>query len=151
MQLHELKKSSGTKKAKRVGRGGTRGKTSGRGHKGQKSRAGHKIRPAERDLIKKIPKRRGHGKNRARTVNPDRVRPFAVNLRDLETAFTDGEKISPRELAAKKLVKTPAGRVPTVKILGIGKLTKKFKVSGCETSKSAKEAIEKAGGEVISL
>ena len=150
MQLHEIKKSSGKKRTQRVGRGGTRGKTSGRGHKGQKSRAGHSIRPAERDMIKKIPKLRGHGKNRARTVNPDRVRPFAVNLRDLENTFSDGDKVSPREMAAKKLVKTPAMRVPTVKILGVGKITKKLTISGCEFSKSAREAIEKAGGKVIS-
>ena len=149
MQLHEIKKGTGRKTKQRVGRGSTRGKTSGRGHKGQKSRAGHSIRPAERDIIKRIPKRRGHGKNRSRTVNPDRPKVFAVNLRELENAFKDGDKIGPREMAAKKLVKTPAGRVPKVKILGLGKLTKKLTVSNCEFSKSAKDAIEKAGGEII--
>ena len=120
-----------------------------RWHKGQKARARHKIRPAERDMIKKIPKLRGHGKNRARTVNPDRVRPVGVNLKELELAFKDGDKVSPRELAGKKVVRTPAGRVPKVKILGVGKLTKKLTISSCEISKSAKEAVEKAGGEVI--
>jgi len=149
MQLHNIEKNSGNKTRQRIGRGSTRGKTSGRGHKGQKSRAGHSIRPAERDIIKRLPKLRGHGVNRSRTVNPSRVRPHAVNLRDLEIAFKDGDRVAPRELAVKKLVKTPAGRVPTVKILGLGTLTKKLTVTGCEVSKSAKEAIEKVGGTVV--
>ena len=66
MQLHQLQPKHSKKRKKIVGRGGKRGKTSGRGHKGQKARAGHRIRPEERDAIKKIPKKRGHGKNRAR-------------------------------------------------------------------------------------
>ncbi len=59
MQLHELKPNYSNKKGKRVGRGGKRGTTSGHGTKGQKSRAGHRIRPAERDLIQRLPKLRG--------------------------------------------------------------------------------------------
>ena len=149
MQLHDLKKGTGIKSARRIGRGGKRGKTSGRGMKGQKSRAGHSIRPAERDIIKRIPKLRGHGKNRARTVNPDRIRPVAVNLKDLEMAFSAGDRVSPRELAAKKLVNRSSGKLPMVKILGTGKLTKKLTVSACELSASAKEAILGAGGEVL--
>jgi len=149
MQLHEVRKSSGIKEARRVGRGGKRGKTSGKGHKGQKSRAGRKIRPAERDIIKRLPKRRGYGKNRARTVNAQRVRPVAVNLAALEAAFSDGDKVAPKELVAKKVVRTRAGRVPTVKILGLGKLTKKLSVANCEASQRAREAIEKAGGTIL--
>ena len=60
MQLHELQPFHRLKrKAQRVGRGGKRGTTSGKGTKGQKARAGHRIRPAERDLIIRIPKLRG--------------------------------------------------------------------------------------------
>ena len=59
MRLHELKPFHPNKSHKRVGRGGKRGTTSGHGTKGQKSRAGHKIRPAERDLIQRLPKLRG--------------------------------------------------------------------------------------------
>ena len=61
MQLHELKRATPNKTAKRVGRGGGRGKTSGRGTKGQKARAGHSIRPDIREQLKKIPKLRGRG------------------------------------------------------------------------------------------
>lgn len=149
MQLHNITRSANAKTTRRVGRGGKRGKTSGRGHKGQKSRAGHSIRPAERDIIKRLPKKRGHGKNRSRTVNPERVRPVAINIRQLEGAFVDGDTVSPKDLAIKKLLKRESGRVPTVKILGVGDLTKKLIFSNCEVSKTAREKIEKAGGKVL--
>jgi len=60
MQLHQVKPSHKTKTKKRVGRGGKKGTYSGRGIKGQKARAGAKLKPAIRDLIKKIPKLRGY-------------------------------------------------------------------------------------------
>lgn len=60
MQLHEIQKPEGKKEKKRVGRGGKKGTYCGRGIKGQRARAGAKIRPALRDLIKKIPKIRGY-------------------------------------------------------------------------------------------
>lgn len=63
MQLHTLKPKTPRKKAKQVGRGGTRGKTAGRGTKGQNARAGRKKRPELRDFIKRIPKLRGRGIN----------------------------------------------------------------------------------------
>jgi large subunit ribosomal protein L15 len=63
MQFHILKRKTPNKKHKTVGRGGTRGKTSGRGTKGQNARAGHKKRPELRDFIKRVPKLRGRGKN----------------------------------------------------------------------------------------
>jgi len=150
MQLHELTTSQGVTKARRIGRGGKRGKTSGKGHKGQKSRAGHKIRPAERDIIKRIPKRRGYGKNRARTVNTARVKPIAVNLAVLETACEAGDRIDPKTLVAKGVVRGARGRAPEVKILGVGTLTKKLTIAHCSLSASARAAIEKAGGTVLS-
>lgn len=149
MQLHQLQPSKGIKKARRIGRGGKRGKTSGKGTKGQKARAGRKIRPAERDTIKRIPKRRGHGKNRARTVNASRIRPETVSLSALEQAFSAGDRVTPKELVAKGLVRARSGRVPTVKVLANGSITKKVTLADCEYSASAKEAIVKAGGEVL--
>lgn len=63
MQLHTLKRKTKNKKARQHGRGGTRGKTAGRGTKGQNARAGRKKRPEIRDTIKKLPKLRGRGVN----------------------------------------------------------------------------------------
>ena len=63
MQFHTLKRKTANKKAKQVGRGGTRGKTSGRGTKGQNARAGRKKRPELRDFIKRVPKLRGRGRS----------------------------------------------------------------------------------------
>ncbi len=63
MQFHTLKRKTKNKKSRQVGRGGTRGKTSGRGTKGQNARAGRKKRPELRDFIKRFPKLRGRGKN----------------------------------------------------------------------------------------
>jgi large subunit ribosomal protein L15 len=68
MQFHKLKRKTPNKKAKQVGRGGTRGKTSGRGTKGQNARAGHKKRPETRDIIKRFPKLRGRGVNSLKSI-----------------------------------------------------------------------------------
>ncbi|OGF64101.1 hypothetical protein A2661_00100 [Candidatus Giovannonibacteria bacterium RIFCSPHIGHO2_01_FULL_45_24] len=116
MQAHNLLKSS-NKKAKRIGRGGKRGSFSGRGIKGQKSRAGRRIRPQIRDIIKKIHKRRGY---RFRRGFAEKV--AVVNLRDLEKKFKDGEKITKELLIERGLIRSKR----PVKILGSGKLIKKF-------------------------
>src|SRR3989344_3956552 len=87
MQLHELKPTAVRKTAKRIGRGGKRGKTSGRGGKGQTARTGNSTRPEMRDFIKKLPKLRGHGKNRSRTVNGERETVFPVNMARLEAVL----------------------------------------------------------------
>lgn len=148
MQLHELKRNTPNKKKATVGRGGKRGKTSGRGHKGQRAHGDHGIRPEMRDIIKRIPKRRGYGKNRAHTVNSSRVRPVAVNVSVLEKAFKKGEKIDPVILVEQKIISKKGGKVPTIKILGVGILTKSIAVTNCLMSKTAKEKIEKAGGSI---
>lgn len=62
MQFHSLKRKTPNRKSRAVGRGGKRGKTSGRGTKGQNARAGRKKRPELRDFIKRVPKLRGRGK-----------------------------------------------------------------------------------------
>ncbi len=148
MQLHELKRNTPNKKKTTIGRGGKRGKTSGRGHKGQKAHGSHGIRPEMRDIIKRIPKRRGYGKNRARTINAERVKPVVVNVSSLEKAFKKGEKINPTVLVENSIIKKRGGKVPTVKVLGVGNLTKSFTITNCLISRSAKEKIEKTGGSV---
>ncbi len=148
MQLHELKPTSARKETKRIGRGGKRGKTSGRGGKGQTARTGNSTRPEMRDFIKKLPKLRGHGKNRARTVNSERVTAFPVNLTRLEANFIDGEVVSPKTLVNKGVVSTVSRRAPMVKILATGEITKKLTIEGCQISEAAQAKIEKAGGTV---
>ena len=140
MQLHTFAPRTKNRKNAPVGRGGTRGKTSGRGGKGQTARAGHKIRPEVRDLIKKLPKRRGHGKNRALTVRSDRVIYSAVNLGTLESLFQNGDTVSPATLFAKGVLRRTKGRLPRVKILGTGTLTKQLVIKDCILSAAAQKA-----------
>ena len=147
MQLHFLSSDTSRTHKKRVGRGGKRGKTSGRGTKGQKSRAGRKMRPELRDTIKKLPKRRGYGKNRADGVHSGRVRPAVVNVGMLSSASLEGA-INPRALVSAGLVRMRAGKLPLVKILGGGSVAKKLSITGCSVSASAKEKVEQAGGTV---
>jgi len=149
MQLHQLQPKTVQKDAKRIGRGGKRGKTSGKGGKGQTARAGNSTRPEMRDIIKRIPKLRGHGKNRARTVNNERVLPLPINLKTIEAAFLGGDTVSPATLLAKGLISTKKGKVPQVKILGTGEITKKVTISGCVFSASVKAKVEKAGGSIL--
>jgi len=141
MQLHTLSSRIKRHIPEPVGRGGKRGKTSGRGGKGQTARAGHKIRPEVRDLIKKIPKRRGYGKNRSHTVRSERVVYTSVNLGTLEAVYKEGETVSPASLVAKGLVRRTKGRVPKVKILGTGVLTKKLLIRNCVLSATARKAL----------
>ena len=147
MQLNQLQRPKSLKRSvQRVGRGqgSGRGKQSGRGGKGQTSRAGHKIRPEWRDIIKKLPKRRGYGKNRGRTVVtlPDAV---PVSLETLEQLFESGATVSVRGLTEKGVL---SRRQKPVKIVGGGELRKKLSVEGIPVSASARAAIEKAGGHV---
>lgn len=148
MQLHELKPNRTRQTAKRIGRGGKRGKTSGKGHKGQKARAGNSTRPEMREIIKKLPKLRGHGVNRAKTVNADQLPVTVVNVGKLEAHMDNGATVNPKALVAAGVVAAVRKKAPTVKILGNGEVTKKFTVADCQVSKSAREKIEKAGGTV---
>ncbi|KND51337.1 MAG: ribosomal protein L15 [Parcubacteria bacterium C7867-001] len=146
MQKNTLAPKTTRMKSPRIGRGGKRGKTSGRGTKGQNARAGHRKRPEMRDLIKKIPKLRGHGKNRARTVRVDRLVYVPVSLAKLEAAFSAGDTVTSATLLKKGVLKAVSGRAPRAKILGSEGLTKSLSVSGLAASASAKKAIEAAGG-----
>ncbi len=129
-----------------VARGGKRGKTSGRGGKGQSARAGNKRRPEWRDIIKKLPKLRGRGVNQNKAFAE---KPVVVNLSILEGVFSSNDAITPAILIEKGVISTWSGNVPPVKLLGDGDLTKAFKVSGCFVSESAQAKIEKAGGSVV--
>lgn len=142
MQLNQLKRKTPNKVHKTVGRGGKRGKTSGRGTKGQKARAGHRIRPEVRDVIKKLPKLRGY----RNTSIEDKVE--VVNVSALEKYFSAGDTVTARDLAARGAVRSRRGRTPNVKILGTGEITKKLTLTGVTVSASAKQKIEAAGGSV---
>lgn len=136
MQLHQIKPTHKQKGKKRVGRGGKRGTFSGKGTKGQKSRAGRKMRPELRDFIKKIPKKRGY---RFKSIKP---KPEIVNLRDLEKCFNEGDVVSPETLLEKRLVGRIKGRIPEVKILGTGGLKKNLKIENCKISESAEKILK---------
>jgi large subunit ribosomal protein L15 len=144
MQLHQLKPIHKSKKPKRIGRGGKKGKYSGRGIKGQKARAGRKLKPVIKEIIKKYPKLRGY-KFKSKASNS---KFQIVNLEILEKKFKEGEIVSPQALLEKKLIRKIKGRVPKVKILARGEITKKLIVQNCQLSKSAKEKIEKANGTI---
>jgi len=134
------------KKRRRIGRGpgSGHGKTASRGHKGQQSRAGASQKPTFQGgampLVRRIPKR-GFTNSFARTV-------VTVNVSDLENVFDPGDVINPETVKAKSLVKA---RFDYLKVLGDGEITKKLKVEAHRFSASAKEKIEKAGGEVVIL
>jgi large subunit ribosomal protein L15 len=145
MQFHQLKRSTPNKKRMIVARGGKRGKTSGRGGKGQSARAGNKRRPEWRDIIKKLPKLRGRGVNQHKPVS---AKFLPVNVDMIEAVFAKGESVTPTTLVEKGVISTVSGRIPAIKILGDGEITKSVTVSGCAVSASAKEKIEKAGGKV---
>ena len=144
MELYQLKPEHKLKKRKRVGRGGKKGTYSGRGIKGQKARAGRRLKPAIRELIKRYPKLRGY---KFKRLQPTR-RPAVVNLEILEKKFKSSEVINPEALLENKIIRRIKGRIPKVKILARGKLTKKLIIEDCQVSKSAKEKIEKAGGTI---
>ena len=142
MKLHELSPVDGSKKSvKRIGRGHGSGwgKTSGKGHKGQKARSGGSIRPGfeggQMPLYRRVPKR---GFN-----NIFRKKIVALNLKQLETKFDNGAVVDVDALRNAGLVKNS---FDGVKILGNGELTKSLTVKVDGFSAAAKEAIEKAGG-----
>ena len=145
MELNNLKPAPGAKKdRRRVGRGGGSGlgKTAGRGHKGQKSRAGgfHKVgfEGGQMPLQRRLPKRG------FLAVTIDK----AVEVRSGDLSKVGAEAI---DLAALKKAGLVAGGTKRAKIILAGKVEKKFAISGIGASKGAKEAIEKAGGSVADL
>lgn len=142
MDLSKLTKTHGKTK-NRVGRGisAGQGKTAGRGTKGQKSRTGKKLRPGfeggQMPLAQRLPKKRGFVARKAK--------PQTVTLSMLEN-LKDGDKVTMETLIAAKLIKKTT---PSVKIVSTGSLTRKLTVS-VPTTKTAAEAIAKAGGKIAS-
>jgi large subunit ribosomal protein L15 len=134
------------KSRKRLGRGpgSGHGKTAGRGGKGQSARAGYwtpvVFEGGQMPLVRRVPKR-GFNTRWALTV-------AAVNVGDLEKRFQAGEEVNRDTLKARNLVK---GQYDVLKILGNGELTKALKISAHQFSASAKEKIEKAGGQITVL
>ncbi|MEK7090760.1 MAG: 50S ribosomal protein L15 [Patescibacteria group bacterium] len=142
MQFHNLK-SPRRKRKKQIGRGGKRGTYSGRGIKGQKARAGHRMRPQFRDIIAKKPKKRGY------RMQTPKKHYAEVNVGELESKMQSGERISPEILVERGLVKLYKGRIPSVKLLGSGALTKNLLVKDCQISGGARKKIEEAGGRIL--
>ncbi len=135
-----------TRQTKRIkvrlhGRGGKRGKTAGRGTKGQNARAGRKFRPVMRDAIKKLPKLRGYkGKTNF-------AKPVAINLNQLDV-FAKGDTVNLQTLAEKGVLNTKLGKFPAVKILGTGEIKNALNFERVNVSKDAITKIEQAGGTV---
>ncbi|MEX0918393.1 MAG: uL15 family ribosomal protein [Candidatus Paceibacterota bacterium] len=142
MQIQHLKRKNPLTKKRQIGRGGIRGTTSGRGTKGQSARAGHKIRPEIRDVIKKLPKKRGY------RFNSFKTKPVNVNLATIDEVFAVGDIVSPATLVKKGIISRTKRKLPVVKILGQGALTKKVSVIGCQASTAAADNILAAGGKI---
>lgn len=141
MELHTLKNSNGARhRRRRVGRGmgSGLGKTSGKGHKGQMARKGHKHKEGfeggQMPLIRRLPK---HG-----FKNPTRKTYLAVNLADLDR-FEEGAEVTLETIRSAGLAK---GEAYGIKVLGRGDIAKKLTVKANAFSASAKSKIEAAGG-----
>lgn len=147
MRLHEVNAGIAKyKKRRRIGRGtgSGHGKTCGRGHKGQGSRAGWSrqvtFQGGTMPMVRRIPKR-GFNNSFAKNV-------AILNVEDLERCFAAGDEVNPETLAKSPLL---GHRYDELKILGNGELSKKLTVSAHRFSKSAIEKIEKAGGQIVRL
>ena len=155
LSLSTLKPAQERKARKRVGRGlgSGKGRYSGRGIKGQKSRAGsHKMRAGfeggQMPIYMRLAKKRGNTSKDAMPIGPHRTVTQSLNVRDLERVFDAGAEVTPEALAEKGLVRSTK---IDVKILGDGDLTKKLSVTAHRFSKSAREKIEAAGGSATAL
>ena len=140
-QLDKLIKT--VSKKKRIGRGGSRGGTSGRGHKGQNARSGGKVRPGfeggQMPLSRRLPKR---GFNNARFQDNNVI----VSLKQLNDAFDEGAVVTREELASKGFISRK--KISRIKVLAKGALEKKLVIHADAFSKKAEEEIKKVGGEV---
>jgi len=141
MQLHQLKPIHKPKKKKRLGQG-DRFAGRGSGTRGQKARAGRKLKPLIRVLIKRYPKLSGY------KFKPVSEKPVVINIETLNKKFKAGDKINPSVLLERKIISKIKGRIPEVKILGKGEIKKRLIIEGCQVSKKAREKIEKSGGTI---
>ena len=155
LNLSNLKPAQPRRDRKRVGRGlgSGKGRYSGRGLKGQKSRSGsHKMRAGfeggQMPLYMRLGKQRGPTSKDAMPIGPFRTTTVPVNLRDLERVFADGDTVDIEALIAKGILKNAK---TDVKVLGSGELTKKLSVTAHRFSAAAREKIEAAGGTATAL
>jgi large subunit ribosomal protein L15 len=144
MKAHDLRSPAGaTHRSRRVGRGHSagQGKTSGRGIKGQGARSGGIKAPyfegGQLPFVRRLPFVRGF-------VNIHKMPFTPVNVQALDAAFNDGDAVTPEKMEAAGLIKSARARV---KVLGQGDMQKKLNVQAHAFSASAKEKIEKAGGQ----
>ena len=155
LSLSTLKPAQERRPRKRVGRGlgSGKGRYSGRGIKGQKSRAGsHNMRPGfeggQMPIYMRLPKQRGSTSKDAMPIGPHRTSTVPVNLRDLDRVFDEGAEVTLESLVEKGLIKNTR---TDVKILGQGDLKKRLTVTAHGFSATAREKIEKAGGKATAL
>jgi large subunit ribosomal protein L15 len=155
IDLSNLKPAQPRRERKRIGRGlgSGKGRYSGRGINGQKSRAGSHKLPAgfeggQMPIDMRLPKLRGNTSADARAVGPFRTYSQPVNLRDLEDRFEAGAEVTPDSLVVAGLLKNTK---TDIKILASGDLTKKLVVSAHGFSKTARQKIEAAGGSIVWL
>jgi large subunit ribosomal protein L15 len=151
LNLSNLQPAQARQDRKRVGRGpgSGKGKFSGRGVKGQKSRSGsHKMRAGfeggQMPIYMRIGKLRGSTSKDAMPVGPFRTETAPINLRDLER-FESGDVVTPESLVEKRLLKNTK---IDVKLLGTGEVSKKLTIRVHAISASAREKIEAAGGTI---
>ena len=151
LNLSNLQPAQPREDRKRVGRGlgSGKGRYSGRGIKGQKSRSGsHKMRPGfeggQMPIYMRLGKLRGATSADAMPIGPFRTYTQPVNIRDLDR-FDAGDEVTPETLVSKRLIKNTR---TDVKLLGVGEVTKKLTVRVHAISASAREKIEAAGGTV---
>ena len=156
MNLSNLQPNTVRKSQKRVGRGGKRGTYSGKGTKGQKSRAGAGVKPGFRGGDNRIwqlfPKQRGaskkpggsgvYAKHRFYQLRHDK--PAVVNIKEFNK-FSDGDTVNPKLLLDRKVL---GRQTKKVKILGDGELNRKLVFEGFKISKSARDKINKVGGTI---
>lgn len=157
MNLHQLKPNTERRIHRRVGRGGKKGTYSGKGTKGQKSRAGAGVKPGFRGgdnrLWQLFPKQRGasgkpgnnrpHAKHRYYQLRHDKVP--VVNI-GVFNRFSDGQRVNPELLIKEGII---AGAAKHVKVLGTGVLKKKVEFEGFSFSTSAKEKIGQSGSKIL--
>jgi large subunit ribosomal protein L15 len=151
LNLSSLKPAQSRRERKRIGRGlgSGKGRYSGRGIKGQKSRAGsHKMRAGfeggQMPIYMRLAKKRGATSKDALPIGPFRTSTVPVNIRDLDR-FDDGAEVTPESLVEQKVIKNTR---TDVKILGNGEISKKLRVRVHAISATAREKIESAGGSV---
>lgn len=137
VQFHQITTKIKRKTKKRIGRGGKRGTYSGRGVKGQKSRAGRRIRPALRDAVKRMPKLRGY------QFKSIAGRPATLTLAVIDKFFKSGEIVSPETVLAKGIFNKKQIR-KGIKIVATGRLDKSLRFQAVSFSAKARELVSKA-------